>query len=724
MPVDKNPFPYRDFLHPKHWPTWLGLALLWCCSRLPYTWNMALGNMLGLLGFYLLPGRRRITRTNIRLCFPELDKRATRQLVRQNFQSTTLALFESALSWWAPESRMKKLYRVEGLEHLREAQSRGKGVLMIGGHYTTLEISGLFLSYLTTDVYPTYKPAHNPLFEAVMAHSRRRIHAGLVASRDMRTTLKTLKNNKIIWYAPDQDFGMASSVFAPFMGIATATLTLTARIAQKSNAAVLAYSSERLPDNKGYVIRFGPILENFPTGDDVKDATTINEVIEQGVRAAPEQYLWGHRRFKTRPWGEPPLYAPRRDTAMKRYSLLLFALAIPAIAHTLYIAIKTRDINYLKQRLGFSSYGGHADMWVHAASVGEVNAILPLLELIINNHPGLSITLTTNTPGGYLTASKKFTQNIQVYFLPFDWLWSVKRFINNVAPAYALITETELWPNLYTQSHWEGIKMITVNGRLSERSIHASRWKRTLLCKAIQLLYFVLARSETDKARFIDLCAKDEHVKVLGNIKFSAEDTTTSQPITLVKPYLLAASTRDNEESIIVSEFLKTDTENLLLVIVPRHPKRLKAILNDLEKYNLDTAVRSRNDVITDSTRIYIADTFGELNQFIAGAEFVIMGGSFKPFGGQNIIEVARAGKAVIFGPHMKNFSDEARLFKEYNACLQVNDSDELGTAISQLINNSELRQQLGQNGKNLTEKYKTIGATYYAEIKKLLNLI
>lgn len=303
-------FRARDFLAPRYWPTWFGLGVLRLLVLLPFVWQVKLGGTLGALMYRALPKRRRIAEINIRLCFPDASPAAREQLVRGAFRSAAMAVFEGALGWWASDRRMRRLYRVEGLEHLEAARRLGKGVLLLGGHYTTLEISGRFMAYEIPDLRPTYKRARDPLFEAVMARSRRRYYDALLSSADMRAILRSLKEGKVCWYAPDQDFGRERSVFAPFLGVATATLTTTARIARASGAPVLPFYSERLPGAQGYLLRIGPALEAFPSGDDVQDATAINQAIEAQVRRTPEQYLWLHRRFKSRPHGEPDVYSP------------------------------------------------------------------------------------------------------------------------------------------------------------------------------------------------------------------------------------------------------------------------------------------------------------------------------------------------------------------------------------------------------------------------------
>jgi KDO2-lipid IV(A) lauroyltransferase len=306
---DPTAFRPGRFLGPRHWPTWLGLALLRIAVLLPYPWLVVLGRGLGRGLYHLVPARRRIAATNIRLCFPELDAAARRRLVMANFEASATSAFEGALSWWGSEERLRRLYRIEGLQHLERAFAEGKGVILLGAHYTTLEISGHFLAFHIRDrLQPIYKPASNPLFEAVMAGSRRRLFDALLHNGDMRTIVRNVKAGKVVWYAPDQDFGRKRSVFAPFMGVPAATLTTTAGLARLTGAPVIPLFSTRLPGGAGFLLELQPPLEGFPSGDEVADATRVNALIEAQVRRAPEQYIWMHRRFKTRPTGEPKVY--------------------------------------------------------------------------------------------------------------------------------------------------------------------------------------------------------------------------------------------------------------------------------------------------------------------------------------------------------------------------------------------------------------------------------
>ncbi len=301
-------FPINDYLAPRFWFTWIWLGLLRLLVLLPYPALMWLGRQTGILSYRLIKRRRHIARVNVQLCFPTLSADDQERLVRNSFIAAGKAIFESAFAWWASDKRFKLIYSIEGLENLRAAEALGKGVLLLGGHYTTLEISGRIIAPDVPGLYPTYRPARNKLFEEVMARARTRIHNGLIRSADLRRIMKKIKQGNVVWYAPDQDFGRKRSVFAPFMGVATTTLTLTAHIAAATGCPVVPLFSERLADDSGCRVRFAPMLTNFPTGDDVADATTVNQVIEQQIRRTPDQYLWLHRRYKTRPHGEPDVY--------------------------------------------------------------------------------------------------------------------------------------------------------------------------------------------------------------------------------------------------------------------------------------------------------------------------------------------------------------------------------------------------------------------------------
>ncbi len=299
-----NPSP---FLAPRYWPTWLLLGLFRALVMLPYSWQLKLGAGLGDLSRYLLPRRRRIVEKNIALAFPRLSRQQQQRLVKESMRNSGIAVFETLLSWWGSEKLLNSLAHIEGMEHLQEAWKAQKGAILLGGHFTCMMLAGRMLS-TRLPFQILVKKAKNPLFEALMRHYREKYYQGVIDSRNLRAMVRALKNNRICWYAPDQDFGRRHAVFAPFMGIPATTLTITARLAELSGSPVLPISYRRLPKGGGYRITISPPLAEFPSGNELQDATRINQLMEQQIQPAPEQYLWAHRRFKTRPPGEPGFY--------------------------------------------------------------------------------------------------------------------------------------------------------------------------------------------------------------------------------------------------------------------------------------------------------------------------------------------------------------------------------------------------------------------------------
>ena len=399
---------------------------------------------------------------------------------------------------------------------------------------------------------------------------------------------------------------------------------------------------------------------------------------------------------------------------MWRYKLLLFILFIPLALYTLWQSLRAVEIRYFVQRLGvfFSGSSIENGIWFHAASVGEVNAIIPLVLKIQKEQPSLAITITSNTTTSATVVKKQLPENIKHYYFPLDYSWAINRIINKIKPKAIYIVETEFWPNLYTKAHNKNIPLVIINGRISEKTLHAKNWLKNIYAEILPLVTKVYARSETDQSRFIELGLSAEKIDVLGNIKFSKPDVQTIEPITLDKQYVLAASTRDEEEQIIVEAWLKSENKEHFLVIVPRHPDRLQDIISQLKPFNLNVSIRSKNETVTTATDIYIADTIGELKQFIEGSEFVLMGGSFVAKGGQNILEVAQLNKAVVFGPDMRNFEDEAKTFIKYNAGIQCSEK-ELPNTLNNLLVDITYKKEIEQNAKKLIDENNNVEKYY-----------
>ena len=279
-------------------------------AYLPYPLQLWIGRALGILFYHVGHYRRHITQTNIKLCFPQLDATAQKKLVRDIFIANGIGIVESAMGWWRDARMWKSRTTFIGLEHLEKAKQEGKGVLLIGAHFSTLDLAGRLLS-LVTDFSVTYRDNKNPLFDAVMKARRARYTKKVLHRNDLRGIVRSLKNGEVVWYAPDQDYGKKNYVFAPFFGVQAATITGTSRLAKINNSAVLFVAHHRNTDGSGYTLEFTKPIEDFPSGNDVADATRINNIIEHYIRKQPDQYLWLHRRFKTRPPGEARPYSRR-----------------------------------------------------------------------------------------------------------------------------------------------------------------------------------------------------------------------------------------------------------------------------------------------------------------------------------------------------------------------------------------------------------------------------
>lgn len=271
---------------------------MWLAAHLPYPLQIFIGRGLGLLSYYFARSRRHICEVNIRLCFPELSEQEQRMLIKKTFLSNGIGLIEVAISWFRNPEDYRSRTSVTGLEHLEAAIKQGKGVLLLCAHFSSLEMGG-FLFKLFGDMDVTYRPNKNPLFQAAMFNGRIRHYRHVYDRKDVRGAMRSLKAGRILWYAPDQDYGAKHSVFVPFFGVQAATITATARFAKVNDSAVIFYSHYRNEDNSGYHLNFSPALEGFPSGDSHADARTTNDLVEQAIRKQPDQYLWLHKRFKT-----------------------------------------------------------------------------------------------------------------------------------------------------------------------------------------------------------------------------------------------------------------------------------------------------------------------------------------------------------------------------------------------------------------------------------------
>lgn len=284
------------------------MVLLMLLAILPWALQWRLANLLGRLAFKRLKSRRKTTLRNLELCFPEWTEAKRLQNAEQVFIEMMLGIFETLRAWYRPHW-FKGRVQIEGLEHLQAAQAQGHGVLLLGTHSTLLDAGGYICAqYFEPDV--VYRPQNNALLELLIYRCRATIYQQQIDHDDMRGLVRQLKNGRAVWYSPDQDFGLKQGVMASFFGIPAATVTAHRRLLKMSQAVAIPLYFYRTGDvrNPQYQILIEPALNHFPSNDEVVDATHVNQIIEAQLRIAPTQYMWFHRRFKTRPNGYEPLY--------------------------------------------------------------------------------------------------------------------------------------------------------------------------------------------------------------------------------------------------------------------------------------------------------------------------------------------------------------------------------------------------------------------------------
>ncbi|MFC0679954.1 LpxL/LpxP family Kdo(2)-lipid IV(A) lauroyl/palmitoleoyl acyltransferase [Lysobacter korlensis] len=288
-----------------HLPMWLDIGVLGLAARIPWRVQRVLGAWLGTLAYWLAGSRRRAAAVNLALCFPQMAEAEREALLRETFRDFGIGLFEFARAWWGSVDVIRASAHIEGLEHLRALQAQGRGVLMVSGHFMTLEICGRLLC----DHVPLagmYRRYRDPVMEWAVKQGRLNYASAMFTNEDIRPAMRHLKQGGFLWYAPDQDMRGKDTVFAPFFGVPAATITATHQFARLTGCAVVPFFHRR--EGGRYVLRIAPPLEDFPSKDPTADSARVNAAIEAMVREAPSQYLWIHRRFKRRPQGEAGPY--------------------------------------------------------------------------------------------------------------------------------------------------------------------------------------------------------------------------------------------------------------------------------------------------------------------------------------------------------------------------------------------------------------------------------
>ncbi|WP_457913723.1 kdo(2)-lipid IV(A) palmitoleoyltransferase [Candidatus Gillettellia adelgis] len=305
----KHPKKFQSaLLHPRYWKTWCGLFVLFLLIQLPYPLLRRFGLWIGRSSMRFLKRRVAIAYRNLELCFPEMDTFQRQRKVVDNFASLGMGLLETGMAWFWSDKRIKRWFNVIGIQNLKAAQKNQRGILIIGVHFMSLELGGRAMG-LCQPMIATYRPHNNKAMEWVQTKGRMRSNKAMLNRRNLRGIVRALKHGEHVWFAPDQDYGPHGSVFAPFFAVEKAATTsgtfMLARIAKPSMLPVVLIRRE---NGFGYDLLIQPVLKNYPISDKIAAAAYMNKVLEQEIMRAPEQYMWLHRRFKTRPYGSTSLY--------------------------------------------------------------------------------------------------------------------------------------------------------------------------------------------------------------------------------------------------------------------------------------------------------------------------------------------------------------------------------------------------------------------------------
>lgn len=360
-------------------------------------------------------------------------------------------------------------------------------------------------------------------------------------------------------------------------------------------------------------------------------------------------------------------------------------------------------------------------IWVHAVSVGETLAVAGLIRELAELFPERKIYMSHVTPAGREASLARLPELAGRFYLPLDWRWSVRRVLRRLQPALLLIVETELWPNLLRAAHELGTRVILVNARLSDRSFRGYRMVRPFMRRILENVDRICAQTVKDAERFRLLGASPERVVVTGNLKFdalpqAATGTNLKKALRATgrTPLIVAASTMANEEPLLLQAWraIRSRHSGALLILAPRHPARFEAVAGllsrDGKSFVRRTGLPSEETAVVHalgSAEILLLDTIGELSRVFEFADLVFMGGSLVPTGGHNLLEPAFWGKPILFGPHMQNFAEIARLFLETGAAVQVRDAEELGRRMLELLDDDSRRRELGERAKQTLER-------------------
>ncbi len=397
------------------------------------------------------------------------------------------------------------------------------------------------------------------------------------------------------------------------------------------------------------------------------------------------------------------------------YSTTLYLLAPITVYHLIWRGF--RQPAYLQrwaERYAIYNDPPHArTLWVHAVSVGEVNAAIPLVQALLRGRPDLRLLVTTITPTGSERVRALWKDQVEHVYLPYDLPGAVGRFLAHYRPSAALIMETELWPNLLFGCRDRNVPSYILNARLSARSLRGYRVLAPLVGRALRTVRAVAAQSHADAKRFVRLGAREEQTLETGNLKYDvsvpdtvaafADDCRTRMP---GRPVWIAASTHENEEADVIAlhRRLRGSFPDLLLLWAPRHPERFRAVAESARSTGWQVSTRSRARWPQPDDAVFVIDTLGELVNFYACADVAFVGGSLQAIGGHNLLEPAATGTAIVTGPHLHNFAEIAHKLEQAGALKIGANADEVGSELAALLADPPARERMVEAGRALVE--------------------
>jgi 3-deoxy-D-manno-octulosonic-acid transferase len=410
------------------------------------------------------------------------------------------------------------------------------------------------------------------------------------------------------------------------------------------------------------------------------------------------------------------------------YTALAYLLVPFAFATVLWRGFKDRSYwKNLGERFGFGRGETSATIWVHAVSMGEVQAAAPLVRALRSRYSHMPLVLTTVTPTGALRGRSLFGEDVHVRFVPYDLPACVRRFFDRARPRLAVILETELWPNLYRECGRRSVPLVLASARISPRSVGRYRRLVGLFRQTLSHGIVIAAQSENDAERFKSIGANPRRTHVIGNIKFDfqlpdgvAEAGKQLRELQAPsRPIWIAGSTHEGEEDAVLDAHLRVQQRlsNALLVLVPRHPNRFESVANTLRRRAFRFVSRRAGGRVRPETDVWLIDTLGELLTFYAAADVAFVAGSLVPIGGHNLLEPAALGVPILTGPYNFNSEDVASLFLEVGAARTVVDATELANEVSRLLEDPTERHRMGDIGRQTLDQNR--GA-----LQRLLDLI